>query len=73
MIRNPTAPRTHLVFDVMAWSSGLAMSVVLYRWRLCETVASGIARLAVCSPLGRFSPLGQRRQLAVHGAAARQA
>jgi hypothetical protein len=47
MIRNPTAPRTHLVFDVMAWSSGLAMSVVLYRWRLRDTVGDrGLVAIA---------------------------
>jgi hypothetical protein len=34
MIHVPTAPWAHLVFDLAAWSGGLATSVVLYRWRL---------------------------------------
>jgi hypothetical protein len=36
MIHVPTAPWAHLVFDMIAWSSGVATSVVLYRWRLRE-------------------------------------
>jgi len=34
----PTAHWTHVVFDALAWSSGLALSVVLYRWRLRDAV-----------------------------------
>jgi phosphatidylglycerol---prolipoprotein diacylglyceryl transferase len=36
MIHVPTAPWTHTVFDLLAWGSGLGMSVLLYRWRLRE-------------------------------------
>ena len=34
MIPVPTAPWAHLVFDLLAWTAGLATSVGLYRWRL---------------------------------------
>ena len=34
MIHVPTAPWAHLVFDLAAWGSGTALSVLLYRWRL---------------------------------------
>jgi len=30
MLHVPTAPWAHLVFDLIAWSSGIAVSVVLY-------------------------------------------
>ena len=38
MIVIPTAPWAHILFDVVAWGSGLGLSVVLYRWRLGERV-----------------------------------
>jgi len=42
MLRIPTAPWLHLPFDLIAWVSGLALSIVLYRWRL-KGVAQGVA------------------------------
>ena len=39
MITVTTAPWTHLIFDGLAWSSGAALSVALYRWRLRDAVA----------------------------------
>jgi len=45
MIRVPTAPAAHLVFDLLAWGGGLALGMVLYRWRLrpiAERVASRV-------------------------------
>jgi len=43
MIHVPTAPWAHLVFDLTAWGGGLALSVVLHRWRL-KALAEGVAR-----------------------------
>jgi phosphatidylglycerol:prolipoprotein diacylglycerol transferase len=34
MIHIPTTTWAHTVFDLAAWTSGVAMSVALYRWRL---------------------------------------
>jgi len=34
MIHVPTAAWAHIVFDLAAWGSGIAFSVLLYRWRL---------------------------------------
>ena len=34
MIHVPTAPWAHTAFDLAAWSCGLALSALLYRWRL---------------------------------------
>jgi len=34
VIQIATAPWAHTVFDLAAWGSGLALSLVLYRWRL---------------------------------------
>jgi len=34
MIHLPTATWAHTAFDLAAWSSGAALSVVLYRWRI---------------------------------------
>src|SRR3989344_785814 len=34
MIDVPTAAWAHTAFDLAAWGAGLALSVVLYRWRL---------------------------------------
>lgn len=45
MIVVPTAPWLHSVFDVLAWSSGLAASAVLYRWRLRGAVGRVAARV----------------------------
>jgi phosphatidylglycerol:prolipoprotein diacylglycerol transferase len=42
MLRIPTAPWAHLPFDLSAWACGLALSVLLYRWRLRD-VAQGVA------------------------------
>lgn len=38
MIVVPTAPWAHTLFDMAAWGSGLGLGVLLYRWRLGETV-----------------------------------
>lgn len=43
MIEVPTAPWAHTLFDLTAWLSGLAFSVVLYRWRLRDAT-EGLAR-----------------------------
>jgi hypothetical protein len=42
MIHVPTAPWAHTPFDLLAWSAGLTMSVVIYRWRL-RAVARAVA------------------------------
>ena len=42
MIQVPAAPWAHLAFDLTAWGGGIALSLVLHRWRLkalAETVA----------------------------------
>lgn len=36
MIHIPTATWAHTAFDLAAWGSGLALSALLYRWRLRE-------------------------------------
>ncbi len=43
MIHVPTAPWAHIVFDLLAWGGGAALSVRLYRWRLRE-IADHVAR-----------------------------
>lgn len=53
MIVVPTAPGAHLVFDALAWSSGLAVSVALYRWRL----RGAVERAAVRTGPGYFTCL----------------
>ncbi|MDB5437943.1 MAG: prolipoprotein diacylglyceryl transferase [Caulobacteraceae bacterium] len=40
MIRVPTDPHLHLVFDLLGWASGAGLGVILYRWRLGERVES---------------------------------
>lgn len=45
MIHVPTAPWTHLVFDLLAWSSGIGLTVVLYRWRLREATQAIAAKV----------------------------
>lgn len=45
MIHVPTAPWAHLVFDLLAWSSGAATGVAIYRWRLrgmTEAIAQAV-------------------------------
>jgi len=44
MITVPTAPEVHVVFDGIAWVSGLGLSALLYRWRLRSAVAQVAAR-----------------------------
>ncbi len=45
MIHIPTSPAYHLVFDALAWGTGMAVGVALYRWRLREATAQ-VARVA---------------------------
>ncbi len=45
MIHVPTAPWVHLVFDLLAWASGLGLGVVLYRWRLRGMTAAIAAKV----------------------------
>ena len=45
MIHVPTAPWAHVVFDLIAWSSGVLLSVVLYRWRLRDVARQVAARI----------------------------
>ena len=45
MVHIPTAPWAHIVFDLAAWTLGLAMGAALIRWRLksaVERVAAGV-------------------------------
>lgn len=44
MIHVPTAPWAHLIFDGLAWGSGIAATVLLYRWRLREVTEAMAAR-----------------------------
>ena len=45
MIAIPTNPSYHLLFDALAWATGLGVGVALYRWRLKEVTAA-VARVA---------------------------
>ena len=45
MIHLPTNPAYHLLFDALAWMTGMAVGVALYRWRLKEVTAE-VARVA---------------------------
>jgi prolipoprotein diacylglyceryltransferase len=45
MIHVPTEPSHHLVFDALAWATGMGAGVLLYRWRLREVTAE-VARVA---------------------------
>jgi phosphatidylglycerol:prolipoprotein diacylglycerol transferase len=54
MIHVPTAPWAHTVFDVLAWTSGIATTFLLYRWRLREQAA----RIAAKVDAGYFVALG---------------
>ena len=39
VIHIPTAPWAHIVFDLLAWGSGMALGARLYRWRLREAAS----------------------------------
>ena len=45
MIHVPTAPWAHTVFDLLAWASGIGLSVVLYRWRLKQVAQQVAAKI----------------------------
>ncbi|MFM9862720.1 MAG: prolipoprotein diacylglyceryl transferase [Micropepsaceae bacterium] len=45
MIHVPTDPTYHLAFDALAWGTGMAVGVALYRWRLAGATAE-VARVA---------------------------
>lgn len=45
MIHVPTDPSYHLIFDALAWATGMAVGVAFYRWRLREVTAQ-VARVA---------------------------
>lgn len=45
MIPIPTDPAYHLAFDALAWGSGMAVGIALYRWRLKEATAE-VAKVA---------------------------
>jgi prolipoprotein diacylglyceryltransferase len=45
LIHVPTDPSYHLIFDALAWATGMAVGVALYRWRLREVTAQ-VARVA---------------------------
>lgn len=45
MIHVPTDPGYHLAFDALAWATGIAVGVALYRWRLRDVTAQ-VARVA---------------------------
>jgi hypothetical protein len=40
MIRIPTSPAGHVVFDLLAWAAGSGLGYAVYRWRLREAVAT---------------------------------
>jgi phosphatidylglycerol---prolipoprotein diacylglyceryl transferase len=45
MMTIATNPNYHLVFDALAWATGMGVGVALYRWRLKEITAQ-VARVA---------------------------
>lgn len=45
MIVVPTNPSYHLIFDGLAWATGLGVGIALYRWRLKE-ITTAVARVA---------------------------
>jgi phosphatidylglycerol:prolipoprotein diacylglycerol transferase len=53
VIHVPTAPWTHLVFDLLSWGSGLGIGAALYRWRLRDVTE----RLAARAGPGYFPAL----------------
>jgi hypothetical protein len=53
VIHVPTAPAAHLMFDGLAWLSGLGLGLSLYRWRLREAAE----RVAQATGPGYFAAL----------------
>ena len=53
MIPVPTNPAYHLLFDALAWGSGMAVGVALYRWRL----KNATAKVAEVADAGYFASL----------------
>src|SRR6476661_4061792 len=45
MIRIPTDPHLHLLFDLLAWGSAALLARLLYRWRLKADAAEVAARM----------------------------
>jgi prolipoprotein diacylglyceryltransferase len=45
MITVATNPSYHLVFDALAWATGFAVGIALYRWRL-KAITAQVARVA---------------------------
>lgn len=45
MIHVATDPAYHVLFDALAWATGMAVGIALYRWRLREVTAE-VARVA---------------------------
>jgi prolipoprotein diacylglyceryltransferase len=45
VIHLSTDPSFHLIFDALAWATGMGVGVALYRWRLREATAQ-VARVA---------------------------
>jgi len=45
MIHLPTDPTFHLLFDALAWATGMAAGIALYRWRLKDVTAE-VAKVA---------------------------
>jgi hypothetical protein len=39
MIRVPTAPWAHTVFDILAWTTAAALGAIVRKWRLSGTIA----------------------------------
>lgn len=53
MIQVPTNPAFHLAFDALAWGTGIAIGILLYRWRLRQHTA----RIANVASSGYFTCL----------------
>jgi prolipoprotein diacylglyceryltransferase len=45
VIHLSTDPSFHLIFDALAWATGMGVGVALYRWRLADVTAQ-VARVA---------------------------
>lgn len=54
MLQVPTDPRLHMAFDIAAWGAGVALTFVLYRWRLRAVTQ----RVAGLTDRGYFIALG---------------
>ena len=54
LIHIPTHPAVHIVFDALAWGSGLLFARALYRWRLAGVVRRASERVGP----GYFAALG---------------